>query len=688
MADEVPKPPRAVVLLSGGLDSSTALAIAAERGFETYALSFRYGQRHTRELEAARQVAEHFGCRGWQVVDINLALFGGSALTDPALAVPLDRDEEQIGTGVPITYVPARNLVFLSIATAYAETLGANDVFLGINALDYSVSGDSKVWIRSSERAQLIPIKDFWKLPEGDYQTMAVDPETLQVVWRRVTARYQHESRGKRCFRITLERGQQITITEDHSLFSIDETSARLMPIKGSSVTRGTPIVTPFDLSSCAEAWSGDLTGLNLRGVVARRVEKRQSLVIRDGYVTNRLNQVRVPVDLPITDDFLYVIGLWLAEGGKSPEADKSTLSFSVGGIPGAVATLKKVFGAYNVTVARSSSNEFDYSVSSSVFDAVFHHWGLLGTAHQGSKKFPTFFWSLSLRQRRILVAGLWDGDGGHVFNGEASIAQKSHRLIEDLYHCLVVDGIFPVVKKAKHNQKVLVLGRAKDFRAFARLYPLRHPSKRASLEAAGTMTGKDKVTGLWTCEGLWAAVSAAILPAGSKTVIYNYGGKYDKSVRAQRSAFMKVSALQHLAMSKLAFLRVIDIAETAEEHMYDLSVEGAENFVANGILAHNSGYPDCRPEFLDAFTQAANLATKAGTEDQRTLCYHAPLIALSKADIVREGTRLGVPWELTWSCYLGGERACGRCDSCQLRLKGFAEAGMRDPVLYETDVE
>ncbi len=116
---------------------------------------------------------------------------------------------------------------------------------------------------------------------------------------------------------------------------------------------------------------------------------------------------------------------------------------------------------------------------------------------------------------------------------------------------------------------------------------------------------------------------------------------------------------------------------------MYDLAVEGAENFIANGILAHNSGYPDCRLEFLTAFTDAANLATKVGTTDGRHLHIHAPLIAYSKADIVRRGTELGVPFALTWSCYEGGVVACGTCDSCLLRLKGFAEAGMKDPIPY-----
>lgn len=129
---------KAVVLLSGGLDSSTAIAMAAEQGYELYALSFRYGQRHARELEAARAIGQHFGARDHKVSDIDLRLFGGSALTSDEIDVPLDRDENAMGVGVPSTYVPARNLIFLSFATAYAEVVGADDIFLGINSIDYS----------------------------------------------------------------------------------------------------------------------------------------------------------------------------------------------------------------------------------------------------------------------------------------------------------------------------------------------------------------------------------------------------------------------------------------------------------------------------------------------------------------------------------------------------------------------
>ncbi|WP_019901860.1 7-cyano-7-deazaguanine synthase QueC [Salinispora arenicola] len=128
----------AVILLSGGLDSATALAIAIDQGFEAYALSFRYGQRHTAELDAAAKVAAALGARRHVVADIDLRAFGGSALTDDALAVPHHDRVEDLGDGIPITYVPARNTIFLSFALAWAETLGASDVFIGVNALDYS----------------------------------------------------------------------------------------------------------------------------------------------------------------------------------------------------------------------------------------------------------------------------------------------------------------------------------------------------------------------------------------------------------------------------------------------------------------------------------------------------------------------------------------------------------------------
>jgi len=129
--------PRAVVLLSGGMDSATTAAIALSRGFDVHALTFRYGQRHAVELEAARRVASHLGIRRHIVLDIDLRPFGGSALTG-ALEVPKDTPMERIGQEIPTTYVPARNTIFLAFALGWAEVLGASDIFIGANAMDYS----------------------------------------------------------------------------------------------------------------------------------------------------------------------------------------------------------------------------------------------------------------------------------------------------------------------------------------------------------------------------------------------------------------------------------------------------------------------------------------------------------------------------------------------------------------------
>lgn len=129
--------PRAVVLLSGGMDSATTAAIARAEGFDVHALSVRYGQRHAVELAAARRVAAHLGVARHVVVDLDLRAIGGSALTAD-VAVPKDRPVDDMARGVPATYVPARNTIFLALAVAWAETLAARDIFIGANAVDYS----------------------------------------------------------------------------------------------------------------------------------------------------------------------------------------------------------------------------------------------------------------------------------------------------------------------------------------------------------------------------------------------------------------------------------------------------------------------------------------------------------------------------------------------------------------------
>ena len=152
--------PKAVVLVSGGLDSTTCLALAQEQGFELYALTLSYGQRHKVEVRAARKVARAYQVRKHLELQVPLTAFGGSALTDSKIKVPKQRSLREMGKGIPSTYVPARNTVFLSLGLAWAEVLGAEDLFIGVNALDYSGYPDCRPgFIRAFERLAKLATK-------------------------------------------------------------------------------------------------------------------------------------------------------------------------------------------------------------------------------------------------------------------------------------------------------------------------------------------------------------------------------------------------------------------------------------------------------------------------------------------------------------------------------------------------
>jgi 7-cyano-7-deazaguanine synthase len=160
---------RAVVLLSGGLDSATVLAIARSEGYEVHALTVEYGQRHDDELAAAKRVAKRLGAASHQLASASLRAFGGSALTDD-IDVPKGSPQDPVGAGIPVTYVPARNTVLLSLALAYAESIGAHDLFIGVNAVDYSGYPDCRpAFVEAFERLANVATK------------IGVEGETIRV---------------------------------------------------------------------------------------------------------------------------------------------------------------------------------------------------------------------------------------------------------------------------------------------------------------------------------------------------------------------------------------------------------------------------------------------------------------------------------------------------------------------------
>ena len=203
---------RAVVLLSGGLDSATTLVLAREKGFRCYALTFAYGQRHRREIEAAKKVAESLGAAEHRFINIDLAAFGGSALTDLTIDIPRDRIHSDEPNDIPVTYVPARNTIFLSYALAWAEVLGAFDIFIGVNSTDYSGYPDCRAeFIAAFEKTANLATAAAVK-GEGRYRihTPIIDMTKAQII-RAGTERgvdyslthscYDPDERGRSCGR-------------------------------------------------------------------------------------------------------------------------------------------------------------------------------------------------------------------------------------------------------------------------------------------------------------------------------------------------------------------------------------------------------------------------------------------------------------------------------------------------------
>ena len=172
---------KAVVLISGGLDSTTCIAIAKDAGFEIAALTINYGQRHKFELDAAKQVVNHYQIDNHSMIDIDLSKFGGSALTDD-IEIPKGRNEEDM-SGIPVTYVPARNTVFLSLALAWAETLQAFDIFIGVNALDYSGYPDCRPeFIESFEKMANLGTKSGVNSGKIKIHTPLIDLKKFEII--------------------------------------------------------------------------------------------------------------------------------------------------------------------------------------------------------------------------------------------------------------------------------------------------------------------------------------------------------------------------------------------------------------------------------------------------------------------------------------------------------------------------
>ncbi|MCX5696976.1 MAG: 7-cyano-7-deazaguanine synthase [Candidatus Omnitrophica bacterium] len=719
---------KAIVLLSGGLDSATTLYIAKKQKFKCLCLIFDYGQRHRREIVSAKKIARSAGCK-WQIVKISLP-WKGSSLLDKSIAFTNDQPRLPSDTrggqglttndqaGIPNTYVPGRNIIFLSFALSCAEAIGAQAIFIGANAIDFSVAIDSKV-IKKDDG--LIPIQ---RCSIGDY-ILSMDRDTLKIRWSRVQGLIRHKYFSQIMYRIVTEHGREIIVSNGHSLFTLNDEGI-IQPIKVDCIKKGDYILAPSKLKMFS-----NINSLNLLDLLANeeylfimhpklgclikhyKNERerwwkrtnvmplniynnlfRMHLKIKDDEILIKSRKDReraIPAVMKLNKILSFFFGLWLAEGSYGKRGavciscgnEEATINFR---------DVCRIFSA-KMSVRK---NKIDKSMSSPLLMKIMKRLGFVGKAR--TKIVPPIIYDLPLELQAAFLRGFIIGDGSVSKDGAVGIYSASKPLINSIQDLLLNFNIIAYKKQNKHKKTnfydkpstiyCLMIENSIDKQFFLKFIGNINNKIRLS------PTYRSRIRGIPPYKKLNDELKLCRTPVAItkiKNAIRNNGiyteNRFDRKLllklipqTADRTLKEKWSSLVNndLIFAKVEQKRRVPYIN---KYIYDVSVENNQNFVCDGVIAHNSGYPDCRPEFYRAFSHVIATGTKAGSE-RKKIAVETPLIHLGKAEIIKLGFSLGVPFEKTWSCYRGAGVPCGKCDSCFYRAKGFKEAGIRDPLL------
>jgi 7-cyano-7-deazaguanine synthase in queuosine biosynthesis len=594
---------KAVVLLSGGLDSTTVLAIARNEGYEIHALTFRYGQRHEAEIEAARRIARLNAVSEHVVAEIDLRAFGGSALTDN-IEVPKNRAPEEISEGIPVTYVPARNTIFLSFALAWAEVLNANDIFIGVNALDYCIPAPTDV---ATEQG----VKKVKDLKVGE---CVLSYGRGGLSWKRVTFHGRSPHQDK-LLRIRCG-GNVFDCTPNHHMLKVEyQKKYRLLMNKKLNHVQAQELrVGDYLLSPAQEVDVDSEVGeeFDFTPYISNVQWAEERLEVKDGKV-GRLTGVRnyLPLKCKLSD-ILVLLGWYVTEGWITNCNGICISQTNPQNIQSIIRSIESIGLRASLGSAKNNNRTIFFS------HPVISYWfrTLGGRAQQ--KHLPEWCLRLPNKYLTILFEALIKGDGSWQ-------------------------------RQCKQNGK-----------PYNHFYWDFYSSSEVLLK-----------------QTIYIAMRLGYRSAIQKRY---KSGTYSVRFTKPRSRLMNGASLMKIT--------AIESVENTTD-LYDITVEDNHTFVGGSfgfIIAGQSGYPDCRPEYIEAFQRMADLATKAGVEGKQKLVIHTPLINLTKAQIVKKGIELGVDYSLTVTCYdpSSDGAACGQCDACHLRLKGFAENGMSDPARYQ----
>lgn len=709
---------KAIILLSGGLDSATTLYLAKKQGYQCYCLICDYGQRHRREIKSAKAIAHYAKCKA-KVIKISLP-WKGSSLLDKKITIPetIKLSKYQVNGKIPNTYVPARNIIFLSFALSYAETIGANTIFIGANAIDFSVAAHSRVIKKNLGAVSIQSIKP------GD-NVLTMDKKNLTIEWSKVKNLVEHSYLGQLMYRIVTEHGRNIDVCGGHSLFSLNE-NGEIGPARIEKLKKGDYILAPSKLKIF-----GNLRKINLLdllkdeqfifithpkiGSLIRRCKNEKerwwkrknimpisiynqsyrkisnindrSLFIKSGKGKKRA----ISAILRLDAELCFFLGLWLADGCFG---SRNVICVSCDDSE-AMKNLKTICKLFRTRIY-VDKNKIDRQISSALLIKIMKKLGFNGTAK--TKIIPPIIYNLPLTLQSAFLRGYIIGDGCVEENGPITIASVNESLINGLQDLLLNFGIIAYKKKQTYAKTNFI---DKSFSLY-RLSIENSVDKKLFLKYIGNIKNKvsvlpayrSKIRGIPSYKMLNHDLKTfSTIPKLTevKNMIRNNAiyteNRFNRQLLAKLMDYTSSKVIKgkwsRLINNELIFTKIRQKKKIAYDckYIYDISIDKNENFICEGLVAHNSGYPDCRPEFYRAFETVISTGTKSGAKKKK-IRIETPLVYMTKAQIIRLGIQLGVPFKLTWSCYKGGKFPCGRCDSCQFRISAFRDLGLQDPLL------
>jgi 7-cyano-7-deazaguanine synthase len=771
---------KALVVCSGGLDSTIAAKVMIDRGYDVTLLHFKYRHRaERREEESIKLIANRLNA-GLLIVDTSIFkdVIGHSRLTQSFEKIQTERSGEA-GAEFAHEWVPARNLIFMAIATGIAEAHKFGTIVLG-NNLEESIAPDAMIYARVNGSWQLDRIDQLYnKWSEGEIkklETYSVNPQSLKLEVSSVRKVIKHSvpNVGKRVYRVTLRNGKSVVVTEDHSLMAFDRLDGVVKEVAVRQLDRGKHLLLESEKELLANEEKRELD-LSIFFPILRKfkvwvstdgrkvllsdfLRKKHAKSSLEGNLVRLVPKTRsysIPLCIPLSNVLLEFFGLWVSDGhfdrwglGITKDWSNDYAEFW----PQLQSYFQRVFA---FPLPDLDPKKPTIMINFGLFRNVMHSlgWRPKTSARRGlHKNVPDWIFTLSRSQMAAFLRGYFSGDGSVLTKRrEVIVSSVNKGLIERVNEILTILGIHTALSKDS-RQYSLRISRLESVQRFEKYVGFIDQKKQIRLASVARATknlrwvrgrdfgfpsyksfpdqlyslplsGKIKQSigmsnGSWTDfdyyrreplidamhelgDGMYAIpkiVNAAQCPVchedrGVRNSVYCSKPCYSKAMKGhfiQRRQYLTdrntISGIQRkilrIAESDLHYVRIKAIKRVKPpKFVYDLSVEKNENFLsANGIVLHNSGaYPDNEMIFINKLSEVLPYATNL----QNRVKIEMPVGNLMKHEIVKLGTSIGAPINLTWSCYEGGLVHCGRCGPCYMRRKAFEINGLTDPTAY-----